>query len=143
MYVCTKAWLFWCLHFMFWLLNEISPLWRVRIQTHLCPMWALGTVQFIAPWTFLFALWSFTLFARTGIQGKAQGAPMKVSRTLSLNVSTFVLCLANDSSLGLSRHPSSFPRLSATQVLREAAWKAPLSINLKWLQSLLNFFSFL
>lgn len=33
------------------------------------------------------------MYARTGIQGKAQGAPMKISRTLSLNVSTLYSAL--------------------------------------------------
>lgn len=85
------------------------------------------------------ALWSFTLCMQGLVfSQRLKGLPMQISGTLSLNVSNFVFCLTNSSSLGLCKHCSLSPHLSETSrfclklPLCTAVWKAPLSINLKW-----------
>lgn len=107
---------------------------------YLCPMRALGIVQFIAPWKFLFA-WPCGVFTLC-MQGlvfsqRLKGLPLQIPGTLSLNASTFVFCLAKSSSLGLSKQGFSFPssqwdcRFCLNLPVCTAVWKAPLRINLK------------
>lgn len=85
------------------------------------------------------ALWSFTLCMQGLVfSQRLKGLPMQISGTLSQNVSNFVFCFANSSSLGLCKHCSLSPHLSETSrfclklLLCIAVWKAPVSINLKW-----------
>lgn len=61
------------------------------------------------------ALWSFLLCMQGLVfSQRLKGLPMQISGTLSLNASTFVFCLANPSSLGLSKHCSLSPNHSET-----------------------------